>query len=47
VDFEVKFTVQKSVQGGVTIAQILPIGLEVDGKVAATQVQSVKLSFGK
>jgi hypothetical protein len=47
VDFEVKFTVQKSISGGVTIANILPIGLEVNGKVAATQVQSVKLSFGK
>lgn len=47
VDLEVKFTVQKTIQGGVTIAKILPIGLEIDGKVAATQVQSVKLSFGK
>lgn len=46
VTIELKFTVQRSVEGGVTIADILPIGIEAKGKVEKTRIHTLTLVFG-
>ena len=47
IDVEVKFAIRKSASGGVDTAELLPVGLELTGKIAREETHSVKLTFGK